>query len=83
MKISVDSRPTANDEMFIAFNGPELGVTVGVLKEALDDHFKTLRSRWHYATNTVILFTHTPPQNTPPPPQTFSLLHRLRWIVVS
>ena len=43
----------ANDEIFIAVNGPEIGEADPVLKEALDIHFKNSRSGWHFTTNTL------------------------------
>ena len=40
--------------MFIAFNGPEIDEADRVLKEALDDHFKSSRTGWNFTTNTLV-----------------------------
>ena len=38
----------ANDGKFVAFNGPDIGEAEGVLKQALDDNFKSSRTGWHF-----------------------------------
>ena len=44
---------TANDEMFISVNGPEIREADDILKEALDEHFKNSKVGWHFTTNTL------------------------------
>ena len=34
----------ANDEMFVAYNGPDIGEAEDVLKKALDEYFKCSRT---------------------------------------
>ena len=46
-KISED---TANDELFVAFNGPEIGEADEVLRQALNLHFGQTRGGWNFAT---------------------------------
>ena len=38
--------------MFVAYNGPDIGQSDDVLKQALDDNFKSLRTGWHFTKNT-------------------------------
>ena len=42
----------ANDEMFVAYNGPDIGEADDVLKKSVDDYFKCSRTGWHCTTNT-------------------------------
>ena len=44
---------TANDELFIAFNGPEIGEADETLAAALDLHFAKNNGQWHFTTNTL------------------------------
>ena len=44
---------TVNDELFIAFNGPEIGEADQTLKSALDLHFSSRGGRWHFSTNSL------------------------------
>ena len=46
-KISED---TANYELFVAFNGPEIGEADEVLRQALNLHFSQTRGGWNFAT---------------------------------
>ena len=41
------SEETAQDEMFISYNGPEFGESDKLLSEALTKHFKP--KAWHFA----------------------------------
>ena len=52
-KIRNIKEDTANDELFIVYNGPEIGEADKVLMEALDLHFSKSRDGWHFTTNTV------------------------------
>ena len=47
---------TANDEMFIAVNGPELGEADALLAKALDRKF-AWKSVWHFSTKQTLFRT--------------------------
>ena len=42
----------STDELFVVYNGPEIGEAEDVLSEALDLHFKDSRG-WHFTTNNL------------------------------
>ena len=43
---------TADDETFVVYNGPEIGESDDVLKEALNLHFRNKKGgAWHFSTN--------------------------------
>ena len=44
---------TANNELFIAFNGPEIGEADETLAAILDLHFAKNNGQWHFTTNTL------------------------------
>ena len=44
---------TANDELFIAVNGPEMGEADKTLKEALNLHFAKKHGHWNFTSNSV------------------------------
>ena len=50
-KVRAIGEETANDELFISFNGPELGEADKILQEALDLHFASRGGHWHLSTN--------------------------------
>ena len=50
-KIRNISEDNANDELFISFNGPEVGEADNILKQALDLHFAKHGKGWHFSTN--------------------------------
>ena len=52
-KVRPISEETANDELFIAFNGPEMGEADETLKEALNLHFAKKHGHWNFTTNSV------------------------------
>ena len=52
-KIRPISEDNVNDELFIAYNGPEMGEADYIIKDALDLHFSKLRLGWQLATNTL------------------------------
>ena len=41
---------TANDELFVAYNGPEIGEADEVLRQALNLHFSKTRGGWNFST---------------------------------
>ena len=47
------SEENLNDEMFVAWNGPEIGECDEILKNALDLHFKNKRFGVHFKTNNL------------------------------
>ena len=52
-KIRNIGEENANNEFFIAYNGPEIGEADEVLRDALDLHFSKSRLGWHFTTNTL------------------------------
>ena len=46
------SEETAQLEMFVAYNGPEIGDSDKLLSEALSEHFKP--KGWHFVTNNAL-----------------------------
>ena len=52
-KVRPIGEETLNDELFIAFNGPELGEADKTLSKALDLHFASRGGRWHFSTNSL------------------------------
>ena len=52
-KIQNIGEENANDELLIAYNGPEIGEADEVLSDALDLHFSKSRLGWHFTTNTL------------------------------
>ena len=51
-KLRAINEETADDELFVVYNGPEIGEAEEVLSEALDLHFKDSRG-WHFTTNNL------------------------------
>ena len=47
------SEEKLNDEMFVAWNGPEIGECDEILKNAFDLHFKNTRFGVHFKTNNL------------------------------
>jgi hypothetical protein len=43
----------ANNELFVVYNGPEIGEADEMLKEALDLQVSKSRLGWHFTTNTL------------------------------
>lgn len=52
-KIRKIGEKTANDELFIAVNGPEIGEADNTLEAALNLHFSKNNGQWNFITNTV------------------------------
>ena len=52
-----------NDEMFVSWNGPEIGEADDILKEALELHFKGSRLGVHFTTNNLFVTAGTTVQN--------------------
>ena len=44
------SEETANDELFVAYNGPEIGEADEVLRKALNLHFSQTKRGWNFST---------------------------------
>ena len=55
-KIRKENDSTANDEMFIAVNGPELGEADALLAKALDRKLAG-KSGWHFSTKQTLFRT--------------------------
>ena len=52
-KIRNIGEENANDKLFVAYNGPEIGEVEEVLRDALDLHFSKSRLGWHFTANTL------------------------------